>query len=274
MRRNFAQVLKEGKVDIKKEYDKLFGMLYSKDYNGISLHDIMGQNFINFYFRGICLCIEEFDDMYNYHFEENPTDFSVETLISLCEYFDNMLIGLQSALNSWFNNNINFFLYFQQIQRVVEAIGYMEINADNFTIYVEKTPAAIEVSQSELIPKDFSYKMLSYNHQTLKGNIEGKKDILIKFASILEGKNAELHKISNSLKSDLFYAFNTLDIRHNNTDTANKKNYKKIVDEMPKDELEKWYDEIYEMCLLAILELEHVKRKPEFDALKNKIEGN
>ena len=31
MRKNFAQVMREGKVDIKKEYTKLFSLFYDKD---------------------------------------------------------------------------------------------------------------------------------------------------------------------------------------------------------------------------------------------------
>lgn len=30
MRRNFAQILKEAKIDIKSEYQKLYGMLYDR----------------------------------------------------------------------------------------------------------------------------------------------------------------------------------------------------------------------------------------------------
>ena len=41
---------------------------------------------------------------------------------------------------------------------------------------------------------------------------------------------------------------------------------------MSNDELEKWYDETYQMCLLAFLQIENFVRKAEFDELKAEIE--
>ena len=41
---------------------------------------------------------------------------------------------------------------------------------------------------------------------------------------------------------------------------------------MSTENLEKWYDESYQMCLLAFLQLENIDRKVEFDQLKGEIE--
>lgn len=41
---------------------------------------------------------------------------------------------------------------------------------------------------------------------------------------------------------------------------------------MSSEELEKWYDETYQMCLLASLQLENIGRKAEFNKLKREIE--
>ena len=37
-------------------------------------------------------------------------------------------------------------------------------------------------------------------------------------------------------------------------------------------EWEKWYDETYQMCLLAFLQIENLGRKAEFDKLNAEIE--
>ena len=63
-----------------------------------------------------------------------------------------------------------------------------------------------------------------------------------------------------------------MNIRHNNVDPDLKGKYKAYVARMPNDELEKWYDETYQMCLLAFLQLENLARKVEFDELKAEIE--
>ena len=41
---------------------------------------------------------------------------------------------------------------------------------------------------------------------------------------------------------------------------------------MPPEELEHWYDETYQMCLLAFMRLEQNNRKKEFDVIKKRLE--
>ena len=71
MRRNFAQVLKAGKIDLKNEYSKLFDLFYGKGADGKSLADLISLNFNSFYFRGTCLDLDEFDQQFEFHFEYN-----------------------------------------------------------------------------------------------------------------------------------------------------------------------------------------------------------
>ena len=42
---------------------------------------------------------------------------------------------------------------------------------------------------------------------------------------------------------------------------------------MNAEELERWYDETYQMCLLAFMRLEQKERKKRFDEAKSKIEA-
>lgn len=272
MRRNFAQILKEASIDIKEEYAKLYGMMYSRsiqisDRKRISAHDEIGDAFCNFHFRGTCLSLEEFDSKHDFTFVENPTDFTIDTLVSLCEYIYNMMVAYQcSGLYGFMQSPINTQFYLQQIDIVIEAIGYMRTQQDNFTIFVEKSPAAISVA--EIVPQEISYKVISYNHYSMKGNIQAKRETLLLFANLLEPKRKELESVDKILANDLFFAFNNFSIRHNNSNPADSAKYKKAIAEMPVDELEKWYDEVYQMCLLAFMQLEHSTRKAAFDALK------
>lgn len=89
---------------------------------------------------------------------------------------------------------------------------------------------------------------------------------------MLEPRRPELTQIDSGFASDLFYAFNNFNIRHNNVDPSGK-NYKKPVADLTNDQLEQWYDEVYQMSLLAFLRLEHIDRKKSFDVLKNSIEN-
>ena len=285
MRRNFAQILKDAKIDIKTEYQKLYGMLYDRtiqvsNSNRISAYDELSERFIGFYFRGTCLSIDEFNDLHDFHFGKDPADFSIDNLISLCEYISNMLMGYQATQVSFGWNMaaapvlINVQFYLQQISQIIEKIGYMQAAEDNFTIYVEKSPAAIAVAESELIPENLSYKLISYNHYRMKGNLEEKKAVLLQLASIIEAKRKELNQADKVLETNLFYAFNNLNIRHNNVNPELKGKYNAYVAQMPNDELEKWYDETYQMCLLAFLQIENLGRKAKFDKLKAEIENS
>lgn len=274
MRKNFADILKSAKVDIKKEYEQLYELLYDrnldKDYfEKTSLYDEFSENFINVWFRGTSLSLEDFDEQYGFDFEKYPQNFNIDYLINFCEYFYNLICAYIDvpALNKY---NVTFILH--QINRVIEAIGYISTKQDELTIFTEKSLAAIAVS--EIVPNEISYKVISYNHHSMKGNLENKKDTILKLANLLEGKRKQLKSINPSLEDDLFYAFNNLNLRHNNKDKDYKEKYKKYIAYMPDIDLEQWYDEVYQMCLLAFLEIEQIDRKKSFNTLKRHIDGN
>lgn len=148
----------------------------------------------------------------------------------------------------------------------------MPATQDGFTIFVEKSPAAVAVAESEMIPEELSYKIISYNHHSMHGNIIEKKNVILQLADLLEAKREKLTKIDRDYSSDLFYAFNKFNLRHNNIDPDLSSKYVPAIAEMKSDELELWYDEVYQMCLLAFLRLEQDERKIEFDELKKRIE--
>lgn len=275
MRKNFAEVLKENNVNIRLEYDKLYSILYSKNIwlsNGqfISLHDLINSNFMTVSFRKTCLSLDEFNDANGFYFTQFPQDVDTETVVSISEYIWNMLQSIQNQIACNYPPLINVNLYYKQILAVVEAIGYSIQNQNGYTIFVPKDNIAISVAESTIIAENVSYKVIEYNHHCNKGNIEAKKAILLKFAKLLEPKRKEL---SSQLNSDLFYVINNFNIRHNNTDPNDKSKYKSKVAEMPANELEHIYDEVYQMCLLAFMELEHAERKGWIGELKKENEG-
>ena len=62
----------------------------------------------------------------------------------------------------------------------MDRICYMPVEKEKITIFVPKEPAAIEVAQT--VDEEISYKVLCYNHYSLKGNVEEKRKVLEKFA--------------------------------------------------------------------------------------------
>lgn len=278
-RRNFAQILEEAEIIIEREYERLYCSFYrQRIFDGfgsnLSLYEYCQMNFLNIPFRGTCLTLDDFEDFYNIHFDRNPSDFDLDYLIRFCEYTYNMLIYL-NPMNPMGNLSFNapYQIYLQQIYKVVEKTGYMySQNKQGITIFIPKSPEAMSVA--EIVEPEISYKVIEYNHHLLQGNIEGKKEILLKLADILESRRKELKGINKTIETNVFMLFNYMNIRHDNCSKESPK-YIEYVANMPKKDLEQWYDETYQLALLALLELDNIERNSIISELKNCIgKGN
>ena len=86
-----------------------------------------------------------------------------------------------------------------------------------------------------------------------------------------KNKRKDLKSINSTLEDNLFYLFNNINIRHNNTNPNDKSKYKAYVANLSQNELEDWYDETYQLCLLAFLELDNVERNNKIKQLKQDI---
>lgn len=161
--------------------------------------------------------------------------------------------------------------YLQQVSKVIESVGYMPVQDGSVTIFAPKSAETIAVS--EIIDPSLSYKVIEYNHHTLQGNIEGKKSILLLLGDKLEAQRAKLKQINNTLEDSIFTLLNNLNLRHNNIDPESKE-YNSFVATMPKKEIESWYDETYQLCLLAFLEIDSIERKQKVKALKQKLDAS
>ena len=278
MRKNFAQNIRSIQVNAQDEYDKL-RETYTEEWvsdsqGGETSYDFLFcEHFRELPFAGTHLTLDEFTEACGYSFADDLEDFQTENLIDFCEFFFNLISKLPSSIY----RRYKFHLYepdfvCQYILRVIEAVGYMRTEEDGFTVFVPKDSVAITVSQSEEIPIGVSYRVLSYNHHSMKGDLENKRQTLLLLADQLEPQRKALEVIDKQFTGDLFYAFNSFHIRHNNIEPSGAK-YKKPIGDLSDEALEHWYDEVYQMCLLAFMRLEHGKRKKEFDSLKAQIEG-
>ena len=137
-------------------------------------------------------------------------------------------------------------------------------------IIVEDKPEVTAVA--EIVEAENALSIIRYNHHALKGDIKAKKHILVEIGKKLEPERNRLHTINSSLEDKIFFMLNNMDLRHNNRYEGDR-NYKAVVAQMADEELETWYDELYQMMLLAFLELDQSDRSEKIDALKAKIAG-
>lgn len=169
----------------------------------------------------------------------------------------NYIIRFDNAKIKMILQNINIFLDNTNLES--HSMG-----GDEKFILVEKNATVTAVA--EIVSDDLLYPVIEYNHHLLQGNIIRKREILKKFADDLEPKRKELKNLQKAAEDSLFYMFNKLNIRHNNNDI-------KEVANMGEEELESWYDEIYQLVLYCYLILDNNPRIAKLKDLQNKIEN-
>lgn len=231
-RKNLEQILKEEKVDLKREYERLYHLFYTEKYPDaqaryyFTLREFCAGNFMQIPFRGTCLSLDDFEESKNLYFERHPRKFNLNYLLLFCEYSYNLAWWLYPENPSLNHIGVPSQEYVKQVLLVVEKIGYTKVNQGNIEIFVPKDPAAMAVS--EIVEDDVSYRVLEYNHYSLKGDIVRKRDVLRILADKLEPQRKQLKGINSKLEDDVFALFNNLNIRHNNCMEGDK-NYKEIV---------------------------------------------
>ena len=144
------------------------------------------------------------------------------------------------------------------------------INEEQECVLIVEDKAEVTAAAEIMPTPTLSIEVVRYNHRTLKGEIELKKKILLALGAELEAKRKKLHLINATLENDIFFMLNNLNIRHDNKSKGDK-NYKEYVAKMRKERLEKWYDELYQMILLAFLLMDNTKRAEKIKELKGKI---
>ena len=275
MRRTFFDLLKNSKVDVNFELQKL-NNLFIQDCcfhrrKSYSLHDLVAENFVKYYKRREhflslhellnaiyleCFNISKFDKYFLY------AEMYVD-LISILDNLDNQEIESQKNIIK------------TQIERVISSLGYKFIVIDDRQIIVENNVFANEAAQAvtEFADIKEALSILEYNHFSNKGNIERKKEILKKIADLLEPWRKPLNKSSelkDLLKANndkiqalekLFYMYNKFNIRHNNED--------QMLTGLSNQEIESWYDKIYTMSLFVILGKDVAKILADFNKFVN-----
>lgn len=269
-------MMKNTPIDYFKEYVRLYKLFYETEISdpyirGITIERLCDQSFLKMPFRGTCIDLKDFNETHDFCFEKKPSKFDISYLIEFCEYSYNLTVYSQIAIQDLMLTNgfesVQFYL--QQVKNVIDGVGYMSNNHNSITDFVPRDQTVITVA--EKLDSNLSYKLLEYNHHSMEGDVERKKDVLFSLAGKLESKQKELRQVNASFESDLFFLFNSMNIRHNNVDQGSK-SYKANVSSMSAKELEGWYDDIYQMCLLAFMELEQVERKERIKKLKDSIQ--
>lgn len=268
-RRNIFELLKEN-YDIKYEMNKittlfdsqLFKHIDSYTYNQTicTIENIVDNRLLfTWKQRNSCLSCNEIKIKLDLKFDYSTLD----NVILILEYYANLIYLVDIYIN---HNEINYqkfkeyIMLKENIINLLDHINYeiYTIEKDEKVLIVPKNPAATAVA--EISDEETAMAILIYNHHTLKGDLETKRELLNSIArtyepllkSPIEGYK-DFYEKTNQL-------LNNLHIRHNNLEEVNNKN---LVIDIDDKTLEHWYDELYQLLLFCVLIDDNLKRKKE-----------
>ena len=279
-RKNIFEILKD-RYNIPQEMNKLVGLFSIKSisYRGYNIHyrtavqEISIEEFCDIEVlpewkqRNSCLSCQEIKEKINF-----PNFFtigtSVASIISCLEYYCNILylvlikFQIRSSKKYTLNSKVYEFIL-ENIRIILDKLHYEEyINEkEEKVILIPKNPAATAVAEITK-NKDIAFAILKYNHASLKGDLEGKKQLLISIATEYEPLLSKPIDGFSDYFDNATNMLNNLNIRHNNKEGKHKKD---LLTNMSDVELEKWYDELYQLLLFCVLINDNVKRKKNIE---------
>jgi hypothetical protein len=196
-------------------------------------------------------------------------DKKLPDIFLLIEYILNILRRCDMAIKmcEMYDKNSDYYLLKENCISFIEHFGYINkyFDDDEIEIIIENDAAAISVAG--IAPLKISRKVIEYNHFILKGNISAKRDILTVIGNEIEPKRKNLEQVNSNISNDLFFMLNNMNLRHNNID-KNSKNYNEFIVQMTNEQIEYWYDEIYQLELLSLLLLANIERHKNIEELK------
>lgn len=202
---------------------------------------------------------------------------------------DSFLTVIEVIYNFWYlltrfvDNNQDRFDYYNAVNILKDLMDECLSEYNQKAFYFEETEQCVIAEDSpqvtaaaEATDTETGMQIVRYNHRQMAGDIAGKRMVLIQLLDYLEGRNKEIRQINNTLYDEITNVANNFNIRHNNVDSRNKSRFRQKVADMPDSELEKAYDDLYQMILLAILEIDNKARRQEMKKLVqtvNQTEG-
>lgn len=257
MRRNIYDILHSGNISLKTEYSRIHTLMNNRtdfyiDDGRESLYSLADCSCVYFdlEFTNRAISIKEIEKALGYSFPSSPRELTLDYLVSYCELSVNLCHQLGKVYDDDQIDKEYLHTVVRNVNDCMDKLGYTQSEHEGVFIFVEKSPAALAVA--EISTPDLSYKVLAYNHHRLKGDLNAKLGILKLMADDLEPKRKQLESINKSLSSSLFQMLQKF-VRHNCKDNA-------YIRTMAEEQIENCYDDIYQMWLLAKLELDNLER--------------
>lgn len=279
VRQNIFEILKS-KYDIANEINKINDIFnsntcyinrkFSNKPDYFTIEQVVDEVCIHLWKqRGSCLNCKEIKDNLNIPLQFNSKT-SIEVLIISLEYYLNIINLFLIKKPNHIHLIDSFHVLIDNINLLLEHINYQFKNIKNEekVIIIPNQPEVNAVAETS--SEETALAILMYNHHAYKGDIEGKRKLLYQIALEYE---PFLSNPINGFKD--FYEkanglLNNLHIRHNNQNEEDNKN---TIINLNEKELEKWYDELYQLILFCVFIKDNLERKSHVDEFLKSIKG-
>lgn len=279
MRRNIFDLMNDKEIDVRREYLRIYKLFekdcFYEDYGSeITMSSYIEEEFFEDWDRrGRYISLADMFSSLKIKNNAGLRENTVECLLLYIEVIINLIemSGLKNVKKSceiYYNCNWKIYKLLQEnIERLLEDLNYeVKVLSDKMLIIVEKDMLLSAVAETN---PNVSDKVIEYRRFILKGKIGDKREIL----NLLSNEIEEMKLIFkgttySNLMDDVQFMLNNFNIRHNNLNGKNKKEY---VSNLDSDKLEKIYDQIFNMILGLFVINKYLKNKNNIDELKRLI---
>ena len=100
MRKTFYEKIKTKNIELDSEYARMFTLFYNEvvsydyRYNTIEKHIEGCFKQLNKKVIGRCISLDDFNETHHFYFEETPSDFDIDYLVTFAEYSINLVKAL------------------------------------------------------------------------------------------------------------------------------------------------------------------------------------
>lgn len=267
MRENIFELIKGEKVELLKEYERLYELVENTDFlYGETIYTCISNNFSKWKYRGRYINITEFMRDMKIDYWSMIKDINMNKLFLYMEFLYNSLfyIGIQN-LNMKAKDILH--CIFDNMDSILEDLNYDKIKIDSDKVIItEKNSLTTAIAETR---PDISNKTIEYRRFNMKGKIEEKKLILKELADTIEPLRKKFKATTyNTMMEDVFTLLNNLNIRHNNEKGEKQK---EVLTSMTKEKLEEWYDKTYDMILGILVLDSYLDNKEEIKKLKEEL---
>lgn len=277
-RKNIFELLDE-KYDIKSEMIKISDLFNGIEFlhvNPLNFHqevytiERLADNIIACWkARGSCLNCAELKEKIN--LKQNFDD--KENVLTTLEYYVNILFLIdQKVLPDRAFPLLGlpeYYMLSENIKLLLEHLNHQKIiiAEEEKVLLIPQDPAATAVAEITS-NDDVAYAIMKYHHASLKGNLNEKKRLLLSIAHEYEPLLEKPVDGFTKYFDDANNMLNNAHIRHNNKEGPDKK---ELIANMSDEDLEKWYDELYQLLLFCVLAKDNKVRKDKIHDFLNSI---